>query len=201
MPHSLSSTTAAGVRLGRRSFHARPTLRCRCVARCDGTCGRREAAGRGFRRRQRGHHEGDAGERVVFGEHFPTPTGRGLFVPPSGTLAEEQPAALPSAGSVLVTLPWGSGEGQVGLMRVDEGLTRGPEALAVAPDGRIAVRLRPSSFVLVRVGNTADGCGSAGLRVAEADTGGRETIAVSVGVAVFRPPTPWSTSNTIPPSR
>jgi formate dehydrogenase major subunit len=38
-------------------------------------------------------HEGDAGERVVFGEHFPTPTGRGLFVPPSGTLAEEQPDA------------------------------------------------------------------------------------------------------------
>ena len=37
------------------------------------------------------HHEGDAGERVIFGEHFPTPTGRGQFVPPSGNLSEEQP--------------------------------------------------------------------------------------------------------------
>jgi hypothetical protein len=44
-----------------------------------------------------------------------------------------------SLGAALVTLPWGDGDGQVGLERPAEGLTRGPEALAVAPDGRIAV--------------------------------------------------------------
>ena len=44
-----------------------------------------------------------------------------------------------SVGTALVTLPWGDGDGQVGLERPAEGLTRGPEALALAPDGRIAV--------------------------------------------------------------
>ena len=38
-------------------------------------------------------HEGDAGQRVVFGESFPTPSGRGLFVRPASTLAEERPDA------------------------------------------------------------------------------------------------------------
>lgn len=52
---------------------------------------------------------------------------------------EGAPAAVPVGDAPLVTLPWGSGEGQVGLCRPAEGLTRGPEALAVAPDGRIAV--------------------------------------------------------------
>jgi hypothetical protein len=47
--------------------------------------------------------------------------------------------STPSPGTVLVTLPWGSGAGQVGLLEAKEGLTRGPEALSVAPDGRIAV--------------------------------------------------------------
>ena len=36
-------------------------------------------------------------------------------------------------------LPWGSGPGAVGLATQAEGLARGPEALAVAPDGRIAI--------------------------------------------------------------
>jgi len=45
----------------------------------------------------------------------------------------------PSAGVHLVTLPWGSGPSAVGLARPLEGLARGPEALAVAPDGRIAI--------------------------------------------------------------
>ncbi len=54
-------------------------------------------------------------------------------------LAEEQPAMVRSTGTVLVTLPWGAGAGQVGLAKADEGLTRGPEALAIAPDGRVAV--------------------------------------------------------------
>lgn len=44
-----------------------------------------------------------------------------------------------SAGTLLVTLPWGEGKGEVGLARPTEGLVRGPEALAVASDGSIAV--------------------------------------------------------------
>jgi hypothetical protein len=51
-----------------------------------------------------------------------------------------QPAPVePPPGRALVTLPWGDGAGEVGLVQPGEGLTRGPEALAVAPDGRIAV--------------------------------------------------------------
>lgn len=45
----------------------------------------------------------------------------------------------PSVGVRLVMLPWGSGPGAVGLAKPLEGLARGPEALAVAPDGRIAI--------------------------------------------------------------
>jgi len=45
----------------------------------------------------------------------------------------------PSVGVRLVMLPWGSGPGAVGLDKPLEGLARGPEALAVAPDGRIAI--------------------------------------------------------------
>ncbi len=44
-----------------------------------------------------------------------------------------------SSGTLLVMLPWGSEQGRVGLALPDEGLARGPEALAVAPDGRLAV--------------------------------------------------------------
>lgn len=58
---------------------------------------------------------------------------------PAGVTGTEPSSPDPSAGSVLVTLPWGGGPGQVGLVRPVEGLTRGPEALAVSPDGRIAV--------------------------------------------------------------
>jgi formate dehydrogenase major subunit len=39
------------------------------------------------------HHEGEPGTPVVFTDRFPTPTGRGLFVPPTGTATEEQPDA------------------------------------------------------------------------------------------------------------
>ena len=48
------------------------------------------------------------------------------------------PTAL-SKGSTLVLLPWGSGPGQVGLLRPVEGLAQGPQSLAIAPDGRIAI--------------------------------------------------------------
>ncbi len=57
---------------------------------------------------------------------------------PSGP-AESQGADGNSTGKLLVTLPWGTGPGQVGLSTPTEGLARGPEALAVAPDGRMAV--------------------------------------------------------------
>ena len=50
----------------------------------------------------------------------------------------QQPPCL-LAVTLLVTLPWGSGPGQVGLLDPGEGLARGPEALAAAPNGRIAV--------------------------------------------------------------
>lgn len=43
------------------------------------------------------------------------------------------------SGTVFAHLAWGGGDGEVGLIEVDEGLTRGPEALAVSPDGRVAV--------------------------------------------------------------
>ena len=38
-------------------------------------------------------HEGDPGTAVVFSDRFPTPSGRGLFVPPAGTAADERPDA------------------------------------------------------------------------------------------------------------
>lgn len=53
--------------------------------------------------------------------------------------AAGRPAADPSPGTLLVTLGWGDGPGKVGVLRPIEGLARGPEALAVAPNGRIAV--------------------------------------------------------------
>jgi hypothetical protein len=54
--------------------------------------------------------------------------------------APAQPVpAEPASGRQLVTLPWGNGAGQVGLAQPTEGLTRGPEAVAVAPDGRIVI--------------------------------------------------------------
>jgi hypothetical protein len=69
------------------------------------------------------------------------------LIVPSLVFGADRPGALASAASklaapaesVLATLPWGSGYGQVGLRQPAEGLTQGPEALAVAPDGRIAV--------------------------------------------------------------
>jgi hypothetical protein len=74
----------------------------------------------------------------------------GVMAARAAAAGRERPAATPivvripadppiSPGTPLVTLPWGEGDGQVGLSRPAEGLARGPEALAVAPDGRIAV--------------------------------------------------------------
>ena len=60
---------------------------------------------------------------------------------PAASSASGATAAEPavSSGTLLVSLPWGSGYGQVGLAAPGEGLTRGPEALAVTSDGRVAV--------------------------------------------------------------
>jgi hypothetical protein len=73
----------------------------------------------------------------------PTFTAPADVAPGVPTTTEPAPAvplpAEPAAGRRLVTLPWGNGAGQVGLVQPSEGLTRGPEALAVAPDGRIVV--------------------------------------------------------------
>jgi hypothetical protein len=71
-----------------------------------------------------------------------------------------------SGGALLVSLPWGSGDGQVGLAQPAEGLTRGPEALAVAPDGRVAVLDSVNSRVLF-LDSTGQFAGSAQVALAE----------------------------------
>ena len=75
----------------------------------------------------------------------PAPGDPSLAEPAPVEPAGDEPAPVDPApieqppGRALATLPWGHGIGQVGLARAQEGLTRGPEALAVAPDGRIAI--------------------------------------------------------------
>ena len=73
----------------------------------------------------------------------PTLTAPADVAPGIPTTTEPVPAKPlppePSPGRQLVTLPWGDGAGEVGLVQPAEGLTRGPEALAVAPDGRMVV--------------------------------------------------------------
>jgi hypothetical protein len=67
----------------------------------------------------------------------------GSASPSMGVLSagQEQAGYPPSAstGVRLVTLAWGAGQGQVGLAASSEGLQRGPEGLAVARDGRVAI--------------------------------------------------------------
>jgi hypothetical protein len=84
------------------------------------------------------------------------------LVPGDGVLQVEAPA-----GNLLVTLPWGDGPGQVGLARAEEGLTRGPEALAVAPDGRIAI-LDSVNSRLVLLGSDGSFMGTLPLRLSQA---------------------------------
>lgn len=74
----------------------------------------------------------------------PTPSARGSESLPrkaeSIMMSVAEPQSAPrSQGAILVALPWGQGPGQVGLQSPQEGLARGPEALAVAPDGRLVV--------------------------------------------------------------
>jgi hypothetical protein len=76
--------------------------------------------------------------------------GRADARPPVPPATVNLPADPPvSTGRLLVTLPWGTGPAQVGLQSPGEGLRRGPEALAVAPDGLIAVLDSVNQRVLV----------------------------------------------------
>ena len=67
----------------------------------------------------------------------------------SGGGGTDPGSSAASSGVLLATLPWGSGDGQVGLASPTEGLVCGPEALAVAPDGRVAVLDSVNRRVLV----------------------------------------------------
>jgi hypothetical protein len=84
-------------------------------------------------------------EVVVESTEVPVGVGAGATSAETGDSALTGDGALTAAavgadqGTLLVTLPWGNQAGQVGLAQPQQGLTRGPEALAVAPDGRIAV--------------------------------------------------------------
>jgi formate dehydrogenase major subunit len=102
--------------------------------------------------------EGDPGERVVFTEQFPTPTGRARLVPASVIPAAEQPdAAYPY---VLITgrqlEHWHTGS-MTRRTDVLDALEPGPvvsmhsgdlEALGVAPGGLITVASRRGSITL-----------------------------------------------------
>ena len=57
----------------------------------------------------------------------------------SSTTSTKTSGETAEIGTLLVKLPWGSGPGQVGLFTQNEGLSHGPEALAMAPDGRVAI--------------------------------------------------------------
>jgi hypothetical protein len=75
---------------------------------------------------------------LVFGAGQPVDTATTV----EGTVtvgAATADALTASQGTLLVKLPWGAGPGQVGLLAPTEGLARGPEAVAVSPDGRITI--------------------------------------------------------------
>jgi hypothetical protein len=78
-----------------------------------------------------------------------TSTTPALLFPGLTTTTTAPVPVVPSDGTLLVTLPWGTESGQVGLASPTEGLVRGPEAMAVAPDGRIAVLDSVNRRVLV----------------------------------------------------
>ena len=88
--------------------------------------------------------EASASELTPSSVSSPTDPGGG-----SGGGATDPGSSAASSGVLLATLPWGSGDGQVGLVSPAEGLVRGPEALAVAPDGRVAVLDSVNRRVLV----------------------------------------------------
>lgn len=71
-----------------------------------------------------------------------------------------------SSGTLLVTLPWGDGEGAAGLVRPLDGLTRGPEALAISPDGRIAI-LDSVNKRVISLGADGSWLGTATIPLAE----------------------------------
>jgi len=80
-----------------------------------------------------------------------------VAAPATGGPAESLAPTTLSEGETFAVLPWGSGEGQVGRSSPEQGLDRGPEALAVAPDGRVAVLDSVNSRVVTL---SADGVSS-----------------------------------------
>ena len=100
------------------------------------------------------------------------PTAQPAPVQPDGTEPGAEPAPAqpvpvePPPGRALATLPWGDGAGEVGLVQPAEGLTRGPEALAVAPDGRIAILDSVNSRLVLLAGDGSF-TGAVPLRLSE----------------------------------
>ncbi|MHB0980017.1 MAG: hypothetical protein ACYC5Q_08125 [Thermoleophilia bacterium] len=85
------------------------------------------------------------GAAITLSPFFPAPADAGAGTGAAGGRPQEEtvvlPATLPapSAGSTVLSLPWGEDPGEVGLADPEGGERRGPEAFTVAPDGRIAV--------------------------------------------------------------
>ncbi len=65
--------------------------------------------------------------------------GAGQTSAPPAKVSADADTLTASQGALLARLPWGVGPGQVGLQAPGEGLARGPEAVALSPDGRIAI--------------------------------------------------------------
>jgi hypothetical protein len=99
------------------------------------------------------------------GDVAPAQSGPGEQAVALAAPAQVSPVA-PPPGQALATLPWGDGNGEVGLVRPTEGLTRGPEALAVAPDGRIAI-LDSVNTRLVLLASDGSFTGTVPLRLSE----------------------------------
>ncbi len=85
------------------------------------------------------------GAALTLTPFFPEPADAGAGGAGGGTVPQNRAVVLPdalpapSSGSTVLSLPWGAGSGEVGLAAPEGGERRGPEAFAVAPDGRIVV--------------------------------------------------------------
>lgn len=104
-------------------------------------------------------------EAAVVSPSEPTVAGAQLTTAADEIMAADSVTGLPASGDLLVTLPWGSSPGEVGLLEQGEGLARGPEALAAAPDGRIAV-LDSVNGRLLFLDPTGEPAGSASIPLA-----------------------------------
>ncbi len=138
-PSGIASKTASRSR-GRRRSLRNPTVAGVAVAISLCALGGCALLVPGFVLGAESPHSASRGPGVVPRDLTPTePSPTPTTPPPTTDEPSEAIAAGPSSGVPLVTLPWGAGEGQVGMLMPAEGLARGPEALAVTPNGRIAV--------------------------------------------------------------